>query len=202
MGGMSSEREVSIRSGTAVYNALIENGYKAIPIDVGRDIARIIEKKKIDAVFIALHGRYGEDGTIQGLLKMMGIPYTGSGVLASALAFDKAAAKEIFCFHNIPTSEFTVVRGKERVKDVLPLLPVVVKPAREGSTIGVTVVKNKRLLKKAVDIARRFDSKVVIERFIAGRELTVSVLNGKPLPVIEIRPKKGLYDYRSKYTKG
>ncbi|MBI5682546.1 MAG: D-alanine--D-alanine ligase [Deltaproteobacteria bacterium] len=208
MGGMSSEREVSLCSGMAVYKALKGKGYKVVAVDAGRDTAKVIEKKKIKLAFIALHGKYGEDGTIQGLLEIMGIPYTGSGVLASGVAFDKAAAKEIFRFHGIPTPDWQVIRNYElgiknyELRTTNYKFPLVVKPARQGSTIGLTVVKDKKDLQKAIKKAFRFDNKIVLERFIQGREVTVGILSGEPLPVVEIKPKKGLYDYRSKYTKG
>ncbi|MBI5892302.1 MAG: D-alanine--D-alanine ligase [Deltaproteobacteria bacterium] len=212
MGGMSSEREISIRSGTAVYNALIKKCYNAVKIDVDRNIAGVLKKKKIDIAFIALHGKYGEDGTMQGLLEIMGMPHTGSSVMASSMAFDKTKAKEIFRFHNIPTPDWEVVEKGFKAgalwarvqgfKGFNLKLPVVVKPAREGSTIGLTVVKQKRGLQKALKKAGRYDDKIIVEKFILGRELTVGVLKGHALPIIEVKPKNGLYDYKSKYTKG
>ena len=201
MGGMSSEREVSLCSGMAVYKALIKKGYKTIKIDVDRNIAGVLKRKKIDIAFIALHGRYGEDGTMQGLLEIMGIPHTGSSVMASSMAFDKAAAKEIFRFHGIPTPEWQVATVNSS-QFTVHSFPVIVKPAREGSTIGLSLAKEETGLQKAVRKAFRYDDKIIMERFIQGREVTVGILSGEPLPVVEIKPKKGLYDYRSKYTKG
>lgn len=203
MGGISTERDISLRSGQAVYNALIEKGYNAIPIDVGRDVVRRLMEEEIDVAFIVLHGRYGEDGTIQGLLEVMGIPYTGSGVLASAMALDKVVSKKVFIFHGIPTPEFRVVKGSEpSTPDSYIGLPLVVKPASQGSTIGVTVVKEEGGLKAAFEEAWRYGDTVLVERYIEGREITVGILNGKVLPIIEIRPKEGIYDYKAKYTPG
>ncbi len=207
MGGMSSEREISIRSGTAVYNALIKKGYNAVKIDVDRNIAEVLKRKKIDIAFIALHGKYGEDGTMQGLLEIMGIHHTGSSVMASSMAFDKTKAKEIFRSHGIPTPDWEVIKNgfKEgalwaRVQGFK--FPLIVKPAREGSTIGLTVVKKKEYLQKALKKAGKYDDKIIVEKFISGRELTVGILKGYALPIIEVKPKSGLYDYKSKYTKG
>lgn len=200
MGGLSTEREISLRSGRAVCQALISKGYNAVAIDVGRDVAEKIAKEKIDIAFIALHGKYGEDGAIQGLLEIIGIPYTGSDVLASALAINKILAKKIFMLNKIPTPEFAVVCGGKAIQAIQ--MPVIVKPNSQGSTIGVTVVKNKTYLAKAVKKALRYDDTVLIERFVKGREITVGILNSKALPVVEIRPKIGIYDFTAKYTKG
>lgn len=200
MGGMSAEREISLKSGRAVFNALIQKGYNAVAVDVGRDIYGRIIKEKIDAAFIALHGKYGEDGAIQGLLEIIGIPYTGSGVLASAMSINKVLAKKIFMLNKIPTPEFAVVGGSGVTPPLR--LPLIVKPNSQGSTIGVSVINNKKHYYGAVKKALRYDSAALIERFIKGRELTVGILNGEALPIIEIRPKMGIYDFKAKYTKG
>ncbi|HEY4706839.1 MAG TPA: D-alanine--D-alanine ligase [Thermodesulfobacteriota bacterium] len=199
MGGISEEREISLRTGGAILDALKAKGYKAVPIDAGRDLGRVLKNKKIDIAFIALHGRYGEDGCVQGLLEVMGIPYTGSGVKASAMAMDKATAKKVMLHHGVSTPASTIYNGKgvSKVK-----LPVVVKPASQGSAIGVSIVRKPAALKKAVAYAEGFGGGVLIERFVEGRELTVAILDGKVLPTIEIRPRKGFYDYNAKYTKG
>lgn len=199
MGGISEEREISLRTGKAILDALKAKGYKAVPIDAGRDLGRVLKNKKIDIAFIALHGRYGEDGCVQGLLEVMGIPYTGSGVKASAMAMDKATAKKVMLHHGVSTPASTIYNGKgvPKVK-----LPVVVKPASQGSAIGVSIVRKPAALKKAVAYAEGFGGGVLIERFVEGRELTVAILDGKVLPTIEIRPRKGFYDYNAKYTKG
>lgn len=211
MGGTSEEREISLRGGRAIHKALLEKGYNAIAIDVNKDIVRRLMEEEIDVAFIALHGRYGEDGTIQGLLEVMGIPYTGSGVLASAMALDKVVAKKAFTFHGIPTPEWEVVSrewevGKQKGFSPYPTIhippPVVVKPTSQGSTIGVTVVKEEGGLKAAFEEAWRYGDTVIVERCIEGREITVGILNGRALPIIEIRPKEGIYDYKAKYTPG
>ena len=199
MGGLSEEREISFKTGTAILKALGDKGYKAIGIDAGRDIPGVLLKKKIDIAFIALHGRYGEDGCMQGLLEVMGIPYTGSGVKASALAMDKAAAKKVMLYHGVSTPASCIYEegAKPKVK-----APLVVKPACQGSAIGVSIVRKEAGLKAALKEAAKFNGPVLIEKYIKGRELTVSILDGRVLPIIEIRPKEGFYDYTAKYTKG
>lgn len=204
MGGMSSEREISLKTGTHIYNTLKDAGYNAVAIDVGKDIARRLEEEKIDVAFIALHGKYGEDGTVQGLLELIGIPYTGSGVLGSALSMDKAASKEIFERHQISTPVYEVITKKdyEAGYTVMLDLPVVVKPVAGGSTIGVSIVNRADELEGAIEGALKYDDRVLIEKFVDGMLLTVGVLGDTALPVIEICPKKGFYDYESKYTAG
>ncbi|MFQ5735357.1 MAG: D-alanine--D-alanine ligase [Thermodesulfobacteriota bacterium] len=200
MGGLSEEREISLLTGRAVLEALIGKGYNATGIDVGRDVAAALKRKKIEVAFLALHGRYGEDGCVQGMLEVMGIPYTGSGVQASAVAMDKAAAKKLLAFHGVPTPEFRVV---DRAADAAALgLPVVIKPASQGSAVGVSVVRDAAGLEKALRAAGRLSGEVIAERYVEGRELTVSILDAEPLPVVEILPKKGFYDFKAKYTPG
>ncbi len=209
MGGMSTERGISLKSGQAVYNALIQKGYNAAAIDVGKDVYKKILKGNIDVAFIALHGRYGEDGAIQGLLEIIGIPYTGSGILASAVSINKILAKRIFMLNKIPTPAFEVVK-KGAVTQGLSLeslckvrgLPLIVKPNSQGSTIGVSIINDKKDFMGAVKRALRYDDTVLIEKFIKGRELTVSILNSRAFPIIEIKPKNGIYDFKAKYTKG
>ncbi len=206
MGGLSREREISLRTGKAILKALTEKGYTATPIDVGDDLVGKLVKEKIECVFLALHGRFGEDGTIQGMLELMRIPYTGSGVLASALAMHKIMAKKFFFCEKIPTPLFEGFQRDEIKKGSpqkisLPL-PVVVKPAREGSTLGVSIVKRDEELVPALKKAGEYDEEILVEEFMKGKEITVGVLENIPLPVIEIVPKSGFYDYRSKYTKG
>ncbi len=213
MGGLSAEREVSLKTGEACQKALEGLGYDAVAIDVGRDVAEVVKKEKPDAVFIALHGRYGEDGTIQGILEILGIPYAGSGVLASALALDKIMSKKVFRQEGIPVAadvpcyleEYKATPGEmiERIiRDVG--LPVIVKPNREGSTIGCTIVTEKSGLKPALDMAFECDDQVLAEKFIAGRLMTVAIIGSKPeaLPIVEVKAKTGFYDYESKYTAG
>ncbi len=206
LGGLSREREISLKTGKAIRKALVEKGYTASCIDVGRDIAEKLAKEKIEIAFIALHGRYGEDGTVQGMLELMGIPYTGSGVLASALCLHKIMAKKILLQENIPTPAFEFLKRKEVEKEgeekiSLPL-PLVIKPAREGSTIGISIVREAEDLHRALKEAGKYDDEILVETFMKGKEITVGILNDLPLPIIEIAPKSGFYDYHSKYTKG
>jgi len=204
-GGSSHEREVSLRTGDAVYKALVFLGLNVSKLDVDRDIALRLAKEKIDLAFIALHGKLGEDGTIQGLLEIMGIPYTGSGVLASALALDKTYTKKVFAYHNLPMAKYKVLEKRvETPGDILGELdyPVIVKPAREGSTIGVTIVRESKGLDSAINLAFGYGDKIIIEQFIEGREITVGILGDEPLPVIEIVSRTEFYDYRAKYEPG
>jgi D-alanine-D-alanine ligase len=206
MGGLSREREISLRSGKAILRALTEKGYNPCSIDVGHDVAEILIKEKIECAFIALHGRFGEDGTIQGMLELMKIPYTGSGVLASALALHKIMAKKLFLCEKIPTPSFEVVHrqeiGKEPIRNISLTFPVIVKPAREGSTIGVSIIKTEDELVIALKEAGKYDEEILVEEFMKGKEITVGILEDISLPIIEIVPKSGFYDYHSKYTKG
>lgn len=197
LGGRSAEREVSLKTGEAIYRALQARGHNAVKIDAAGDLWNKLEAEKPDKVFLALHGRYGEDGTVQGLLELMDIPYTGSGVTASAVAIDKKLTKDIFRQRGIPVAEDYQPDGPIKY-------PVIVKPSREGSTIGVTIVKDKSGLKEALKEAKRFDDSCIIEEFVEGRLLTIAVI-GKPaeaLPIVEVRAHGGFYDYRSKYTPG
>jgi len=199
MGGLSEEREISLKTGAAILKALVEKGYRAVGIDAGGDLPAVLVRKKIEVAFIALHGRYGEDGCVQGLLEVMGIPYTGSGVRASAVAMDKSAAKKVMLFHGVSTPASSVYEEGKRLKVRVPL---VVKPSCQGSAIGVSIVKKEAGLKAALREASKFPGPVLVEKYISGRELTVSILDGRALPTIEICPKKGFYDYTNKYTKG
>ncbi len=205
MGGESAEREVSLRTGNAVLLALTNAGYNVVGIDANVDLPVQLINEQIEIAFIALHGRGGEDGSVQGLLQVMQIPYSGSGILASALALDKVVTKEILLFHDIPTPKFDLYRRGEDLDEVVrrcESFPVIVKPAREGSTIGVTIAHDPKRLRKGVQDAIEYDDLILIEEFISGRETTVSVLNGSALPIIEIVPTSGFYDYESKYTAG
>jgi D-alanine-D-alanine ligase len=206
MGGLSREREISLKTGKAIQKALTEKGYTVAPIDVKEDIAEKLVKEKIGCAFLALHGRFGEDGTIQGMLELMKIPYTGSGVLASALAMHKIMSKKFFLYEKVPTPRFQVFQREEITKDPpkkisLPL-PIVVKPAREGSTIGISIVQKDKELGPALEKAGEYDGEILAEEFMKGKEITVGILENIPLPIIEIVPKSGFYDYHSKYTKG
>jgi len=203
-GGISSERDVSLRSGQAVFNALKELGYNVVFIDANIDICEKIKKEKIDIAFLVLHGGWGENGAVQGMLEVMGIPYTGSGVLASALAMDKEATKKIFLYHNIPVPPFKVINIEEykklNIKEIF--LPCVVKPSQEGSSVGVNIVKKEEDLKSALDKAFKYGDRVIIEKFIEGKEIHIGVLGNKALGGVEVRPKQGFYSYEAKYTKG
>ena len=207
MGGVSPEREISLKTGEAVFKALKASGYRASIIDAGKDIIKKLLKAKIDIAFIALHGGWGEDGGIQGLLEITGIPYTGSGVCASAVAMDKILSKEIFFYHKLPTPEFWVYTGNRQgiekfIKTHSIKFPVVVKPATGGSTIGISIVSSKKNLKNAISKALPFDRAILIEKYIEGRDLTVGILKNYSLPIVEMIPKSGFYDYRAKYKKG
>ncbi len=200
MGGTSSEREISLKTGRSIYKALHQEGYKPLALDVGKNIVADLKKHKIAVAFIALHGPMGEDGAIQGLLEVMGIPYTSSGVLASALAMDKVKAKEVFQTHQIPTPAWQVVRKGQKVR--VQKYPVVVKPVRQGSAVGVTIVENQSQLPGALRQSFRYEKTAIIEQYIQGKELTVGVLNDHPLPVIRIIPQNKFYDFESKYAPG
>ncbi|MCP4715151.1 MAG: D-alanine--D-alanine ligase [Deltaproteobacteria bacterium] len=207
MGGMSSEREVSLKTGEAITAALSSKGYRTIGIDVDRTIDVSLRRHKIEIAFIALHGTLGEDGAIQGLLEMLGIPYTGSSVLASATAMNKITTKILLNFHKIPTPGFQSLRLSEArqkpLADMVTLaVPAVVKPAEEGSTIGISIIHDVHELGQALEDAGRYGNEILIETYIKGRELTVGILNGRPLPIIEIKPLSGFYDFSSKYTPG
>jgi D-alanine-D-alanine ligase len=204
MGGLSAEREVSLKSGAAVHEALLRRGYDAVAIDVDRDLAAVLVTERIGAAFIALHGRYGEDGCVQGLLELMQIPYTGSGVLASALAMHKLYSKQSFAAAGILTAPFRQFRRGEKVLPAeLPFgLPLVVKPVQEGSSVGISIVKGWDELEAALELAFRYDEAVLVEQFIKGQEVQVGILDDQPIGAIEIVPKNEFYDYEAKYTDG
>ncbi len=201
MGGWSAEREVSLVSGRECAAALKQCGYAVSEIDVGRDIAAVLAKVQPDVCFNALHGRIGEDGCMQGLLEIMGIPYTHSGVLASAIAMDKPAAKRLFAGAGITVVEGRVVERDEVLRGHPMPVPYVVKPLNEGSSVGVTIVANGGL-PRFHNEGWHYGSKVLVERYIPGRELTVGVMGDRALAVTEIRPREGFYDYAAKYTDG
>ena len=206
LGGLSSEREVSLRTGEAVLAALRERGHDAIPVYVDRDIDVALRQEKIDVAFVALHGRWGEDGCIQGLLETLGIPYTGSDVLASALAMHKGKAKELFRLHNLPTPAYYTLTAAD-TEDLEGAhgdfgYPCVVKPVREGSSVGVTICASFSELVPAVEKALCFDDEILVERFIIGKEVSVAIVDDRALGAVEIAPRAGFYDYANKYTKG
>lgn len=199
-GGSSNEREISLRSGQAVFRALTEEGFDAIFIDVHDDICDIIKTNRMDVAFIALHGRFGEDGTVQRILERSGIPYTGSGVEASKLALNKIASKEAFVKKEIPSPKYIVhEKGMPPADRDMPAWPIVVKPQFEGSSIGLSVVRDKVGLGEALKKALACGDKVLIEEYISGREFTVGMLDDRPLPVIEIVTRNKVYDYEAKY---
>lgn len=210
MGGRSAEREVSLNTGEQVIAALRERGADALPFDTARSsFIDELRSARPDVVFVCLHGRYGEDGTVQGLLELLDLPYVGSGVLASALAMDKVASKHVFSACGVPTPPYLVVRkrGSWSEAEVVGALGsrCVVKPASEGSAIGVTIVHRPSELGPAIEHAFRYDELVLIERFIEGTEVTVGVLGVDPpiaLPTLEIVPAHEFYDYESKYVPG
>ncbi|MBI5137554.1 MAG: D-alanine--D-alanine ligase [Nitrospirae bacterium] len=201
MGGTSSEREISLTSGRAAAQALSALGHRVTPVDVGPGVALALAQLRPDAAFIALHGRGGEDGAIQGLLEVMGIPYTGSGVLASAACCDKIVTKQLLAASHIPTPAFAQVTAANRAAARQVPLPVVVKPNRGGSSIGLVVVRDPAELDAAIDLALAEDSRVLAERLVQGREITVGVIAGEALPVVEIVPAAGLFTYQAKYDK-
>ena len=205
MGGLSAERDVSLKSGAAVHKALLARGYDAVAIDVDRDVAQVLVKEWVDVAFIALHGRYGEDGAIQGLLEIMGIPYTGSGVLASALAMNKIFAKQAFQAAGLTVAPYKVLCRGDNTADPAGLgfsLPAVVKPSQEGSSVGISIVKQESEFAAALKEAFRYDREILVERFVKGREVQVGILEDRALGAIEIVPKNEFYDFDAKYSPG
>ena len=203
MGGLSPEREVSLASGNAVLEAVKRKGLRGVGIDVGNDISSAVNKNKVDIAFIALHGVYGEDGSIQGLLEYEKIPYTGPGVLASALAYDKVKSKEIFKFNKIPTADYQVFYREEKNKHELKLnFPIVVKPSNQGSSIGVSIVREEKEWIAALELAFRYSKEILVEKFIKGKLLAVGMNGEQPMPIVHIKPKSEFYDYEAKYTRG
>jgi D-alanine-D-alanine ligase len=210
MGGISAEREVSLRSGKAVHRALKSLGYNVVGIDAKGAFWTALKKQKVGRVFIALHGGHGENGAVQGMLEIMGVPYTGSGVLASALAMDKVASKKIFLYHKIPVPPFSIatknelsVASKKKDSSFSSLkLPVVVKPSTEGSSVGVEIVKDRKGLRTALNRAFGFGDTVLIEKYIKGKEVQIAILDDKVLGGVEVRPSREFYSYEAKYTAG
>ncbi|MGW8390757.1 D-alanine--D-alanine ligase [Pseudoduganella sp. HUAS MS19] len=205
MGGLSAERDVSIMSGTGVLAALQSQGVDAHAFDPGQRSLAELAAEKFDRVFIALHGRYGEDGSIQGALELLGIPYTGSGVMASSVGMDKITTKILWLRENLPTPEYAVL-GVDSDLDAEAArlgLPLIMKPPHEGSTIGITKVNDKAGLQAAYDAAAALDDCVLAEEFVEGREFTVAVLgtgkDARALPIVEIVAPQGNYDYNNKY---
>jgi D-alanine-D-alanine ligase len=205
LGGRSAEREVSLMSGTGVLAALRSKGVDAHPFDTAERTLAELAAEKFDRVFIALHGRYGEDGSLQGALELLGIPYTGSGVMASSVGMDKITTKIVLLAAGLPTPRYAVVGAGadlDRISADLGL-PLIVKPPHEGSTIGITKVNAADEFKAAYDIAAALDDAVLAEEFVTGREFTVAMLGGgadaRALPIVEIIAPAGNYDYQNKY---
>lgn len=201
LGGDSSEREISLLSGNAVLKALLQRGIDAVAFDPSREKLPALLDSGIDRVFIALHGRGGEDGTIQGALQWMGIPYTGSGVMGSAIAMDKIRSKYIFQAQDIPTPEFAIARTRSEALAAAEALgfPLILKPALEGSSVGMAKAFDMDDVAEAAEIALGHGRVVLVERCIVGAELTVSILDGIALPSIRIETPRVFYDYRAKY---
>jgi len=203
MGGPSAEREISLLSGNAILKALRERGVDAHALDPAERPVFELKRETFDRIFIALHGRFGEDGTVQGALEVLGIPYTGSGVMASALAMDKWRTKLVWIAAGIPTPRYRVVDAKTDWWSVVAELglPLIVKPAHEGSTIGITKVTtvDHDELALAYDVAAKHDPLVIVEEFVTGIELTTSILDDRALPLIRIEAPQGNYDYHNKY---
>ncbi|MDI6744041.1 MAG: D-alanine--D-alanine ligase [Thermodesulfovibrionales bacterium] len=218
MGGVSSEREVSLRSGSAVFNALKKLGYNAVEIDAASNICEVLKKEKIDIAFLVLHGGWGEDGSIQGLLEVMGIPYTGSDVISSAIAMNKSASKKIFLYHKIPVPPFRVVERSalsvERFRKNSELrtpnselkidfgMPWVVKPASEGSSVGVSIVRDKGQIESALKNGFSYGNEIIIEKYIEGKEVHIGILNNRVLGGVEVKTSLEFYSYEAKYTAG
>jgi D-alanine-D-alanine ligase len=208
MGGRSQEREVSLVTGKQVAEALKTRGYDVVSLDLTENLCQILAQEKPDCAYIALHGQFGEDGCIQGLLEILDIPYVGSGVLASAVGMDKAMAKEIFRNHSIPVPR-GILLEKEQQVDPQKLagdfgLPLVIKSNSQGSAVGVFIVKREGEIAAAIEKAFALDHQVLVEEYIAGSEITVAVLGDPPqaLPAIEIVPHNDFYDYEAKYKPG
>jgi D-alanine-D-alanine ligase len=200
LGGPSAEREVSLRTGAAVANALRSLGHAVTELDPRTPDWRL--PAGTDAVFLALHGTYGEDGTVQRQLDALGVPYTGCGAEASRVAFDKVLTKQCCIKAGVPTAKFLTVETPRAPFPEDLQLPLVVKPARQGSSVGLQFVDRAENWLPALAVALQFDTELLVEEKIAGRETTVGILDGQPLPVVEVRPKKGGYDYQNKYTAG
>ena len=201
LGGRSAEREISLQSGRAVVDALRRNGVDAHPFDPAEQALEELLHQGFNRAFIALHGRFGEDGTIQGVLEWIGLPYTGSGVMASALAMDKWRTKLIWQAAGIQSPRYALLQAGSNFEEIAETLglPLIVKPAREGSTIGLSKVHHSQDLAEAYRLAAQHDALVLAEEFIAGKELTVAILGETPLPSVRIEVAGELYDYQAKY---
>ncbi len=205
VGGMGAEREVSINTGNSFVSALKELPYEYFVIDAKEDLPKQLMDLRPDTALIALHGKYAEDGTVQGICEYLKIPYSGSGVLGCALALHKIMCKDLFVRHGIPTAAYETLDTRHtEVSTFKPKLdlPFVVKPSREGSSVGITICKEKSQVMPALQLASEYDHMILIEKYIEGMELTVPIFRNKPMTPIEIVPKTEFYDYKRKYTKG
>jgi D-alanine-D-alanine ligase len=202
LGGPSAEREISLKSGRAISRALRESGITVIEIGENEEIRDGVRAHDIDLAFIALHGRFGEDGQVQEFLEGLKIPYTGSGVSASRQAMDKILSYKVFKSEGLTTPEYRIIEPEDNLSSPPISLPVVVKPAREGSSIGLSLVREPGKFMEAITTARRHDERIIVDKYIPGRELTISILEDKALPVIEIIPDNPFFDYEAKYVKG
>jgi D-alanine-D-alanine ligase len=201
MGGMSTEREISLKSGAAVAGALRERGHDVVEIDVGPDLPERLRSEGAEVAWLALHGAFGEDGCVQGLLEIMRIPYTGSGVRGSAIAMDKIATKRLLKDTGVQLPADAVWRRGQPIPADLGY-PVVAKAPDGGSTIGIAICSDEAALREALSDTEVFEDEVLLEAFIAGEEITVALLEGEPQPVVSIRPTEGFFDFEAKYTKG
>ena len=204
MGGPSSEREISLKSGKAVYHALKTQGLEVVPIDIHTNSIKKVKHANISLAFIALHGSFGEDGTVQQMLEEIHVPYTGSGAIASYLCMDKVVSRRIFSHYNIAVPEFEIFHRHSKRSLQKPSLkfPLVLKPSNQGSSIGVAFVSNIAQFQKALKNAFSYDDTIIVEKYISGREITVSILDNKPLPIVEIVPRGKFFDFQAKYEKG
>ena len=211
MGGISSEREISLKSGRAVFDALLRRGCDVVAIDItdknSENVLAQVFKNQIDVAFLTLHGRFGEDGTIQLILEEEGIPYTGCGVEASRRAIDKIITQTLLKENGINVASHVIVEGKKNVElsfvlEQLGRFPVVIKPSREGSSIGITIAYDEKEFKEGIDLAFGFDERILIEKYIEGREMTVGIFDEEPLPVVEICPQGDFFDFKAKYQSG
>lgn len=201
MGGWSAEREISLQSGNAVLNALVESGVNAVGIDVDDAVAKELIEGGFDRAFIALHGRGGEDGSIQGLMDTMKLPYTGSGVLGSALALDKVRSKQVWLSIDLATPDFQIIENKDDCDTAIAALglPLIVKPVLEGSSIGMTKVETQEQMFPALELAQQSLGCIIAERWVEGDEYTAAILGRRVLPLIKLETSRKFYDYVAKY---
>ncbi|MBW2277035.1 MAG: D-alanine--D-alanine ligase, partial [Deltaproteobacteria bacterium] len=203
MGGLSAEREVSLASGGAVADGLERSGFDVVRIDATRELDRQLREADVEAVFIALHGRWGEDGTVQGMLEVLGIPYTGSSPLASALAMDKALSRALFVSSGLPMAPGITVESPDDPRAAGQIAPpLVVKPSNEGSSVGVSIVRDESALRPALELALSTSKRAIIESYVQGIEVNVAMIDGAVLGSVEIEPHREFYDYSAKYDDG